>query len=803
MLHSHLCVKPTPGANPENMVELGNIRLTVLKDRLFRIEIGKNRHFEDRATQVVWHRDFPKVPFSCRADGKRYLVTTEALELVLDTEDINQSFVRFPNGSGAGLLNKGNLLGTYRTLDTTGNHLRTDPSVTKYDRAHIPLGMGVASRDGVAVYDDAQSLILLPDGTLLPREHENGYADLYVFAYGHDYPAALRALYALCGSAPVIPRFALGNWWSRYRPYTQREYTDLMDDFAEDKIPISVAVLDMDWHYVDIDGTFGITEKGLSDPAHGGTDGWTGYTWNERLFPDHAGLLADLHARGMKIALNVHPAEGIRWFEKNYSKMAERMGMDPAKRLRIPFDIANETFVNNYLDVIHHPLEDEGVDFWWIDWQQGTATALPGLDPLWALNHYHFLDHQARTGEGLILSRYCGIGAHRYPVGFSGDTEMTWEFLDYMPYFTATATNAGYTWWSHDIGGHHRGERDEELYLRWLEFGVFSPINRLHCCPLQVASKAPWTLSEPARAVAEKWLRFRHRLIPYLYTYAVLTAAKAEPLITPLYYRWPEEKEAYRAYNQYLFGERLLAAPITAKSKECGLSEADVWLPEGAWTDLFTNVRYAGGGTVRMVRDAGTIPVLAQAGCILPLDAQPTNACALPGELDVLIYSGNGSFALYERCNEADIATDFAVSDPGNGALTFTVGVPAAHTFAERTFHLYFKNIQNGRITASVDGNPCEVRTKHNRCLQALFRLTPGQRAAITVSYETQVPLALVRKELQDIMIQLPGDNLEKESRWKETRAYTKRAQFEEWIHALAVPDVYKRMMKERLTVLG
>ena len=103
------------------------------------------------------------------------------------------------------------------------------------------------------------------------------------------------------------------------------------------------------------------------------------------------------------------------------------------------------------------------MDFWWLDWQQGTVTDIPGLDPLWALNHYHTLDSGRKDKRPLILSRYAGLGSHRYPIGFSGDSHMTWKSLDFQPYFTNNAANAGYTWWSHDIGGHMRGIQDDEL----------------------------------------------------------------------------------------------------------------------------------------------------------------------------------------------------------------------------------------------------------------------------------------------------------------------------------------------------
>ncbi len=680
--------------------------------------------------------------------------------------------------------NSENLLGTCSTLDTNGSHLRENPAVNQYDRAHIPLDMGVCSRNGVAVYDDSHSLLLYPNGKLMPRA---GGMDAYVFAYGHDYAGAVRALYRLCGKTPVVPRWALGNWWCRYWPYTQQEYVNLMDSFSDDGIPMSVAVIDMDWHHVQIDRDFAIREKGLDDDSYGGTDGWTGYTWNRKLFPDHQALLKELHDRGMHTTLNLHPALGVRWFEKPYRQMAQNMGMDPEEKKVVPFQIADERFVNHYLNVLHHPLEEEGVDFWWVDWQQGKNSGLAGLDPLWALNHYHYLDSSHRKGEGLILSRYAGVGSHRYPVGFSGDIHMDWEFLDYMPYFTATAANAGYGWWSHDIGGHHRGLRDEECYLRWLQFGVLSPINRIHCCPAVVTSKEPWTFTEPSRAIAEKWFRLRHKLVPYLYSASWKNTLEGIPLIRPMYYSWPEEAAAYEADHQYLFGE-LLAAPVTQRSVEWGMAEKRVWLPEGIWTDIFSGDRYTGGRWITVYRDIGSMPVFAKPGTILPLAGEIRNDCAQPETLDVWIFRGDGAYALTEGEQQTIHFTIHSICE--DTAIVRISGNPRA-----MRYHLFFKDIPEGECIAANMLPGMTVR--RNRCLQAVFPLAAGEAAELVVTWHNKEPEEIRRERILKTFIQLPLDNWYKENQWNLTCGFQTEKQWQAWIDNLAVSPTGKGMLKE------
>jgi alpha-glucosidase (family GH31 glycosyl hydrolase) len=209
---------------------------------------------------------------------------------------------------------------------------------------------------------------------------------------------------------------------------------------------------------------------------------------------------------------------------------------------------------------------------------------MPGLDPLWLLNHFHFLDSARPTPDGtakrpLTFSRYAGVGSHRYPIGFSGDTVITWASLDFQPYFTATASNIGYGWWSHDVGGHFFGYKDDELAVRWTQFGVFAPITRLHSSDSPFNTREPWRYGARARRIMTRFLRLRHRLVPYLYTMNRRAHGDGEPLVQPMYYAHPHDADAYRVRNQYRFGDRLLVAPITTPAdRATGLGAVRAWL---------------------------------------------------------------------------------------------------------------------------------------------------------------------------------------------------------------------------------
>lgn len=177
-------------------------------------------------------------------------------------------------------------------------------------------------------------------------QEKKGVSDLYFFGYGHDYKQALNDFYRLCGKTPMLPRYALGNWWSRYYKYSEESYMELMDKFDEKNIPFTVAVIDMDWHQVDVDPKYG--------------SGWTGYTWNKKLFPDPKRFLGKLHDRGMHTTLNVHPADGVQGCEEMYVDMAKEMGVDYENEDPVVCDPASPKFMDAYFKYLHHPRELKG-----------------------------------------------------------------------------------------------------------------------------------------------------------------------------------------------------------------------------------------------------------------------------------------------------------------------------------------------------------------------------------------------------------------------------------------------------------
>ena len=715
----------------EFIIRKNNVRLSLLTDRLLRVEVDKKGRFTDEPTQAVINRNFASPEFKVVEDGNIVIIITKKAIFRYDTKAEKMVGISLKGGKDVTEYKKGNLKGTYRTLDGTVGE--------------IELGDGIMSKDGVAVYDDGKSLILNEDGTI--GERKKTVKDEYYFAYNHDYRGCLKDFFSLSGQMPLVPRFCLGNWWSRYKAYTQQEYIDLMNTFIKKEIPITVATVDMDWHWVDVKSRFG--SKSTLNPRSPEYiyhfNGWTGYSWNTELFPDYKGFLKWLHERNFKVTLNLHPAQGVRFFEDMYEEMAEKMGVDPATKKRIDFDITDPKYIDAYFNILHKPYENDGVDFWWIDWQQGKNTKIKNLDPLWALNHYHTLANEVGNKRPLILSRYAEIGSHRYPLGFSGDSKICWECLDFQPYFTNTAANVGYTWWSHDIGGHHMGSKDDELYIRWVLYGLYSPIMRLHSTSNEFMGKEPWKHEYAAERIAIDCLRQRHALLPYLYSMNYRTHKHCLAICEPMYYAYPDEKNAYEVKNQYLFGSELMVAPITSKKNaKTNLSEVDVWLPEGRWTDIYTGAVYQGPARIKMYRGIESIPVFAKEGAIIPMSVNDRdNDSSNPTDMILRIYRGNNSFELYEDDGETNdfkkgvyaITRYNIVVRQGNVRFTVSPAQGDISTLPEkRNYRFVFEDIAGYEaVTVKVNGKKkaSQVTTDEGRTFVILSGITPEDTVEI------------------------------------------------------------------------
>jgi len=680
-----------PQADPKAVVVSGQARFTVLSPQLVRMEWSPDSAFEDGASLVFLRRKQPVPPFKVERSNGELLLTTAALSL------------RFKEGSGRfgpetlsitfkrgaqtltwrpGMADTGNLAGTTRTLD------RVD--------GPVELEAGLLSREGWVVVDDSARPLL--EGTeqpwVTPRP-AGERLDWYFFGHGRDYKQALFDFTRVAGRIPMPPRYAFGYWWSRYWAYTDAELRSLVAEFEAHDVPLDVLVVDMDWH-----DTFESRWWRPKKDQAGEPLGWTGHTWNKTYFPDPQAFLDWTRTQGLKVTLNLHPASGIQPHEAQYPAVARAMGMDPASQKYVPFDIVERKFAQAYMREVIHPLEAQGVDFWWLDWQQWSTTKIPGVSPTFWLNHVFFTDMESQNkSRPMLFHRWGGLGNHRYQIGFSGDSYSTWASLAFQPRFTSTASNVAYGYWSHDIGGHlapnmvgdHWKDTafkatplDPELYTRWVQFGALSPILRTHSTKDPILERRLWAYPDAyARAMREA-VHLRYALLPYLYTAARQAYDTGVSLLRPMYYEWPEADEAYRFMDQYQLGDDLIVAPITAPAdRVSGLSRKELWLPAGEWVGWFSGERIRGPAVVTRTYALNESPIFVRAGAIVPMQSKAQRAQAVPGNGLVLtvfpgasgatrVYEDQGDSLGYQRGEFS--MTAVRTSQPGPTSLRVEIG---------------------------------------------------------------------------------------------------------------------------------
>ena len=606
-----------------------NYRISIISERVIRLEYSVSGQFVDKPTQLVKKRNLGLPDFSIRQDTHLVEISTKYFTL---TYIKGQPFtgtsvdpiknLKITLKSREKERNKDWYVGPPEARNLCGNMISVDMAIPKN------LEKGLYSLDGFASFDDSKSKIILEDGTLAdpPEDH----IDIYVFLYDKDFKQALLDYFKMTGAPALIPRYALGNWWSRNVAYSDTSLYQLIRNFERNKIPLSVMLFDHDWHYRNIDG-----HKGLK----------TGFTFNKDLFIEPNKMIEDLHKRGIRVGLCVNPTNGIYPHEMFYQQASAALGITDSKV--ILFDPLNPKLLDVMFKMFLHPLEAQGVDFFWND-----SMGDNDVNKLWALNHYMFLDSgRASTKRPMLLGRGSVYAPHRYPVLYGGSSEISWNALKSLPFQYLNAANIGVSWWSHDVGGNHGGIEDGELYVRYIQLSTFAPILRFHAARGTYYKKEPWLWDVKTEQIAIDYLRLRHRLIPYLYTEAYNYTKSGTPLIQPFYYNymWVYDDELYR--NQYYFGSQLLICPILdTKDSTMNRTIHRFFIPDGVWYDFITGKKFPGNKKYVSFFKEEDYPVFAHAGSIIPLSNRSDyNNTGLPVDLEIQIFPGvSNTYTLYE-----------------------------------------------------------------------------------------------------------------------------------------------------------
>jgi alpha-glucosidase len=452
-------------------------------------------------------------------------------------------------------------------------------------------------------------------------------------------PHVLDRYTELTGRPALPPRWALGYHQSRWGYKTEADVRAVVEGYRSLGLPLSAVHLDIDY-----------------------MDGYRVFTFDQTRFSDPAALAAELAESGVRLVTIVDPGVKV---DPDYE--VYRQGLQDGRFClhahgrpvegvvwpgRVLFPDFTDPATRTWWADRYRVLTDAGIAGIWHDMNEPTSISLLG-DPSLPLSTRHDFDGRGGDhGEGhnlygllmcqagyeglvrarperrpFIVSRSGWAGMQRWAWNWTGDVATTWASMRQQMATVIGLGLSGVPYSGPDIGG-FSGVPDDELYIRWLQMSVMLPYCRTHSV-LGAPAREPWRFDEPGRSTISAWLRFRYRLLPYLYTLAHQASGSGVPLVRPLWWPAPQDGAGGREPtgdadsgggidDAFLLGDALLVAPITAP----GATERTVTLPPGRWESLWGTDCGGGegGGDVRLAAPAERIPILVRAGSIVPLD---------------------------------------------------------------------------------------------------------------------------------------------------------------------------------------
>eukprot|EP01084_Bolivina_argentea_P279644 478096_1 len=617
-----------PVADPKAIIHSGtSARFTVLTSSLIRLEYDSKGKFEDRQSFTIFNRKLAVPKFTNTSNNGILTIKTSDLtltyaegqkfnstSLTIDGHINGFNFTYKPSDKGIDYDNSisQNLLGTVNALDTIHVAIPLNCTITGKNYC----SWAVIGRMGYALINDTKSAML--DGNWLSEKDNYNTYDWYFFGHGMNYKQALKDFSLISGKHQLIPRYALGSWHSRWYDYSDFSSKQVVQEYESRQIPLDVFVWDMNWH--------------LYGP-------WGSYTWDPSLYPYYNLTQKWFHKKGLRTTANLHDQSGIQPYEMYYNQAAAALNVTDSKGIQ--FNLTDQNYMLTVENVMLHPISQQadgsydGLDFWWQDCGQGGIYYSKITTPSW-LKYIRHTRHLRRNENvrDLSLGRYGGYGDQRYSVGFSGDVDHSWTMLKYLVYYTSTASNVGFEW-STDIMGESPG--DYEGNTRWIQWGVYSPIFRIHDRGLGAGSCAntpqgcvvidiwehPWTNMD----IEIKTLQQRAELLPYIYNASYQLFNDGIQLIRPIYYEYPLLDMAYNVSFEYYFGQSIIVSPVTNTSGDgefnFNLTQHSIYIPPNQYFYekhsgyYFINNDKSGGKIIKRWFDLSEIPIYIMAPSII------------------------------------------------------------------------------------------------------------------------------------------------------------------------------------------
>ena len=521
----------------------------------------------------------------------------------------------------------------------------------------------IQSAKGYGLFWDNYSPTIFQDNPQEMSWESTGFCVDYYFLYGKNADGVIAQMRELTGQAPMFPLWTFGFFQSRERYTGQEELLDVVKRYRNLQVPLDGIV--QDWQYWGVDNA-----------------NWNSTEFGNPSFPNPKKMVEDVHALNAHIIISVWPSFGPNTkIFKEFSDKKMFLGYEtypPREGVKV-YDAFHPEARDIYWNYLNKNLFSLGMDGWWLDATEpehqpvkesdftlkthlGTVRSVYNAYPLVSVGGVY--EHQRAVTDAkrvFILTRSAFAGQQRYAATcWSGDVDADWQVLKNQISGGLNFSLCGIPYWNTDIGGFFvrdnfkgglKNKAYHELYVRWMQFAVFTTLMRSHGTSIPREIYQFGEKGESSYDVQEKYIKLRYKLLPYLYSTAWDVTSNSGSFMRALFMDFNEDPEVRNINNRYMFGNAFLVAPITEPS----VKEQAVYLPKGTqWIDFWTGEKLSGGRTVSKKTPIDIIPLYVKAGSILPLGPDVQYAMEKKWDnLEIRIYPGaDGEFLLYEDEND-------------------------------------------------------------------------------------------------------------------------------------------------------
>lgn len=619
---------------------------------------------ESEALKVVLNKETGGIYFYDRATGKRLLIGKDFGTQFTPVVDAGKPSFTVRQGfaldAGEAIYGVGQVMDNKMNRRNSTHRMQNENMFT-----YSPYFMSVK---GYAVFWDNYSISTFNDNRQELSFEGLGHCADYYFMVGGNADGVIANMRTLTGEVPMLPLWSYGFFQSKERYQTQSELLDVLKKYRTLRIPIDVMI--QDWRYW--------PEYNKSDSA------WNAQLFDAERYPDPVKWVEEIHKLNSKLLIVTWPGFGPKTDQRrefDSKNMIVNFDTWPPNSGARPYDVFNPEARNIYWSYLNKRIFSRiHNDGWWLDStepdhinKKESDYELPTyLGSYRSVKNAYSMMHNAGIATNqrattsdkrvVILTRSGFIGQQRYGSNtWSGDVASTWDMLERQIPAALNFTLMGIPHWNSDIGGFFAGRwrngggtqhpEFQELYVRWMQFGAFSPMMRSHGTELpreifQFGERGTWCFD-----AQERILKLRYRLLPYIYSTSWDVSANQGTFMRPMVMDFASDPQTHDLGHQYLFGRSLLVAPVTRYKARTW----PVYLPEGSnWYDFWTNKYFTGGQTVEANAPADQLPVFVKAGAVLPWGPEVQYSTEKKWDaLEMRVYPGaDGRFVLYEDEND-------------------------------------------------------------------------------------------------------------------------------------------------------